>query len=114
MKNDSIDQRLFTLLDELGPVPARDAHAEAHGRARFLTEAVSLRGKRRHNVWTIFQHKENLAMKLAVSTLVIVGLLFGGNATVSAAQDDLPNQPLYPVKVMSEDVSLWFVSDPIQ
>ena len=53
-------------------------------------------------------------MKLIVSTLVIVGLLFGGGATVSAAQDDLPNQSLYQLKLMSEDVHLWFVSDPAQ
>lgn len=53
-------------------------------------------------------------MKFVISALVIVGLLFGGSATVSAAQDDLPNQPLYQLKLMSEDVHLWFVSDPVQ
>jgi uncharacterized membrane protein YgcG len=53
-------------------------------------------------------------MNLIVSTLVIVGLLFGGSATVAAAQDDLPNQSLYQLKLMSENVNLWFVSDPAQ
>lgn len=53
-------------------------------------------------------------MKLIVSTLVIVGLLFGGNATVAAAQNDLPTEPLYQIKLMSEDVNLWFVADPVQ
>lgn len=53
-------------------------------------------------------------MKLVMSTLVIVGLLFGGNATVSAAQSDLPNQPLYQLKLVSEDAQLWFTSDPVQ
>ena len=53
-------------------------------------------------------------MKLIVSTLLIVGLLFGGNATVAAAQDDLPNQSLYQFKLLSEDIRLWFVSDPNQ
>lgn len=53
-------------------------------------------------------------MKIAISALVIVGLLFGGSATVSAAQDDLPNQPLYQLKLMSEDAQIWFTSDPVQ
>ena len=113
MKNENIDPRLFDLLEELKPVASRDSHTAARGRTQFLTEAVSLREKQRHSGWTVFPFKEKFAMKLIVSTLVIVGLLFGGGATVSAAQDDLPNQPLYPVKLMSEDVQLWFVSDPV-
>jgi len=39
--------------------------------------------------------------------LVMISLLFGGaGATVYAAQDSLPNDALYPVKTISEDVSL--------
>jgi len=39
--------------------------------------------------------------------LVMISLLFGGaGATVYAAQDSLPNDALYPVKTVSEDVSL--------
>ena len=52
-------------------------------------------------------------MNLIVSALVLVGLLFGGSATVAAAQNDLPNEPLYPVKTLSEDVSVWLAPDPI-
>jgi hypothetical protein len=52
-------------------------------------------------------------MKLIMSIFVIVGLLFGGSATVSAAQDDLPYEPLYQIKLMSEDVHLWLISDPL-
>ncbi|HEX5807793.1 MAG TPA: DUF5667 domain-containing protein [Anaerolineales bacterium] len=52
-------------------------------------------------------------MKLAMSALMIVGLLFGGNATVAAAQDDLPHEPLYQIKLLSEDVNLWLTSDPV-
>ena len=53
-------------------------------------------------------------MKIIVSMLVIIGLLFGGGAALAAAQNDLPNQPLYQVKLMSEDMQLWFVSDPVR
>ncbi len=114
MKNDNIDPQVFSLLDGLKPVPERDSHAAARGRARFLTEAVSLRDSKRHSGWMIFPYKEKFAMKIVISALVIVGLLFGGSATVSAAQDDLPNQTLYQVKLMSEDMHLWFTSEPVQ
>jgi len=114
MKNDNIDPHLLNLLDELKPVPSRNSQAGVRGRSQFLAEAVSAREQQRHSLWTIFQQKEQLVMKLIVSTLLIVGLLFGGNATVSAAQDDLPNQPLYQIKLMGEDVKLWFVSNPNQ
>ncbi len=47
-------------------------------------------------------------MNVLLSMLVIAGLLFGGGAAVSAAQDDLPNEPLYAVKTWTEDLSLQF------
>jgi len=113
MKNDNLDPRLADLLDELKPVPARNPRAAARGKNKFLAEAVSLSENRRHSGWTtIFQQKEKLAMNLIVSTLVIVGLLFGGNATVAAAQDDLPTGALYQIKLLSEDAQLFFNTDP--
>ena len=51
-------------------------------------------------------------MNLIVSTLIIVGLLFGGNATVAAAQDDLPTEALYQVKLLAEEAQLFFNTDP--
>jgi hypothetical protein len=65
-------------------------------------------------MWTIFQQKEKFAMHIITSTLVVLGLLFGGAATVSAAQDDLPTEPLYQLKLMSEDAKVWFTPDPVQ
>lgn len=47
-------------------------------------------------------------MNVLLSILVVAGLLFGGGATVSAAQDDLPNEPLYAVKTWTEDLGLQF------
>ncbi len=113
MTNDNLDPRLAELLDELKPVKARDPRAAARGKNKFLAEAVSLSENRRHSGWTtIFQPKEKFAMNLIVSTLVIVGLLFGGNATVTAAQNDLPTDALYQIKLLSEDAQLWFNTDP--
>jgi len=49
---------------------------------------------------------------MLISILVIAGLLFGGGVTVNAAQDDLPDQPLYQLKLMTEGVSLQFQNRP--
>lgn len=51
-------------------------------------------------------------MNVLISILVITGILFGGGAIVNAAQNDLPNQPLYGVKTWSEDLSLQFQNNP--
>lgn len=51
-------------------------------------------------------------MNLIISTLVIASLLFGGGATVAAAQNDLPTEPLYQIKLMSEDANVWLAHDP--
>jgi hypothetical protein len=113
MTNDNLDPRLVDLLNELKSVPARNPRAAARGKNKFLAEAVSLSESQRHSWWTtIFQQKEKFAMNLIVSALVIVGLLFGGNATVAAAQDDLPTGALYQIKLISEDAQLWFNTDP--
>jgi len=112
-QDDKLDPRLAALLDEIKPVSARDPQAAARARSRFIAQAVSASEERRHNWWTtIFQQKEKFAMNMIMSALVVLGLLFGGSATVSAAQDDLPNQPLYQLKLMSEDAKVWLASDP--
>ena len=112
LKDDEYAPQVIALLDELKPAPARNPQIAARARSRFLAEAVSVRDERRLSIWTIFQQKEKFAMKLIMSTFVILGLLFGGSATVSAAQDDLPNEPLYQIKLVSEDVQLWLASEP--
>jgi hypothetical protein len=112
-KDDQLDPRLATLLDELKPVPERNPQATARARSRFLAEAVSASEQQRHSWWTtIFQQKEKFAMNLIVSTIVLVGLLFGGGSTVAAAQDALPTDALYQIKLISEDAQLWLITDP--
>ena len=52
-------------------------------------------------------------MKLILATFLILGLLSGGSATVSAAQNALPHEPLYQIKLVSEDLHLRLISDPV-
>ena len=119
MNEHPIDQELKARLDEIKPVPPRDLQAGMRGRANFLNEAlkieeaVSARRFFRHMRW-IPMEKEKLVMNTLISVIVIAGLLFGGGATVNAAQDELPGQPLYALKTASEDLSLQFQSGPEQ
>lgn len=48
---------------------------------------------------------------LAVATALVMAVMMGGGATALAAQSALPDSPLYRVKLMTEDVRLWFVFD---
>jgi hypothetical protein len=96
-------------LDEIKPVPPRNPHMASRGRAQFLSQAVSAGSLPRQKGWKSIFRKEQYAMNVLFSILVIAGLLFGGGATaVGAAQDDLPSEPLYAVKMWAEDLTLQF------
>lgn len=119
--SEELSPELKDLFDDLKKLPARDTRLAARGRALFLTEAVSLReavsarAKPRLNVWNIFTfRKDKFAMNTIFAVILATTLIFGGAGTTAyASQDDLPNDPLYPVKIGLEDISLWFNSDPL-
>jgi hypothetical protein len=98
--------------------PERDAETAQPGRALFLQQAASMKlpvsvpPKRRHIEWlnNIFP-KERVTMFATI--LVIISFLLGGTgATVYASQASMPDQPLYAVKVWSEQVQANFSADP--
>lgn len=95
-------------LDEIKPVSPRNPQAASRGRAQFLSQAVSEQALPRQKRWISIFRKERYAMNVLLSVLVVAGLMFGGGATVSAAQGELPNEPLYAVKTWTEDLSLRF------
>jgi hypothetical protein len=105
-------------LEELKNVPARDTLRAARGRARFLSEAVEYQqavspGMRVRQIGWIFPiRKEKLAMNALVSLVLAASLLMGGGATVAAAQDDLPTQSLYQLKLWTEDATLALNGNP--
>ena len=113
-----IDPDLKHYLEDLKSVPPRDPQAAARGRARFLTEAASIKavsGKygRRHTVQSLYARKERFAMNMLMTAVLIFTLLFSGTAgTVYAAQDALPTDLLYPVKTLSEDIRLSLTMGP--
>jgi len=113
MKNQSeLEVMIRERLEEIKSIPARDPVIAQRARARFLANTVSASELPRRKGWSSIFRKEQFAMNMLISVLMIAGLLFGGGATVNAAQDDLPNEPLYALKVWSEDVSLQLQTNP--
>ena len=51
-------------------------------------------------------------MNALISLALATALILGGGATAVAAQDDLPNQPLYQVKLMTENAALAMTGNP--
>lgn len=111
-QEERIDPRLTAMLDELKNAPPRNPIMAGRARSRFLNQAVSASEEVRRSRWTLFQRKENFAMNLLLSTMLVFGLFFGGSVTVAAAQDDLPTEALYQVRVMSEDAKVWLAPNP--
>ncbi|MBN1886817.1 MAG: hypothetical protein JW850_02465 [Thermoflexales bacterium] len=120
--NDSFDRQVRQSLERLVDVPPRDPQAAARGRAQFLAQAESLsRGASRASAprltgWggllDLLTGKKRFALA-PLTTVLIVALVLGGAGTaVYAAQDDLPTDPLYRVKTLSEDVRLGLTGDP--
>ncbi|HEU0295033.1 MAG TPA: DUF5667 domain-containing protein [Anaerolineales bacterium] len=102
------ESEILQWLDVIKPVPPRDAQAARRTRAAFLSQAVSASELPRHKGWKTIFKKEQFAMKMLISIFLIASLLFGGAVTVNAAQNDLPDEPLYNLKLWSEDLSLEF------
>jgi protein-tyrosine-phosphatase len=130
-KNLQLEQELKESLELLRPVPPRDAQEAARNRTLFLAEAASIRESRpaivpvsvsteaekRHKVWIdkitqVFRRKELFPMlHPLIAVLVSLSLIFSGAGVVTAAaQDSLPNDFLYPVKLISEDIRLAFTT----
>jgi hypothetical protein len=110
-------------MEKLRQAPPRNLDKAAQGRRQFLEQArlaaarvnsqqaVSNIAPSRLNGWISLirnplRRKEPYSMIAVFSSLVVILALFlgGAGATVYAAQDSLPNQGLYPLKIASEDV----------
>lgn len=125
MREKEMDPKLKNALDELQSVPPRDPDAAARGKAHFMRQAAVLRSavsrkqEARHRGWIdtffpAFPRKErNPVLNTLIAVVLAVTVFFGGTgATVYAAQESLPDQDLYPVKIWSEDAILALTSSP--
>lgn len=123
--DDAIDERLQNRLNQLRPAAPLDPAIAAAERTKFLAQAnrlaagVSRPPENRLREWITkisnpSQRKELSPMFSTVLTILLaVGILFGGaGTTVYAAQNSLPDQTLYPVKTLSEQVRLRLTESP--
>ena len=121
------DPQLIKKLALLKTIPRRNPEREAKGRASFLQEAeqvadtVTFPQKRRHNRWMytiqsmfMFRRKEHSTMIGTFTTIMLIVMLAlgGGGVTAVAAQSSQPDQPLYDVKLWTEDIRLNLAADP--
>jgi hypothetical protein len=88
------------------PIARPRSHVQQAGWQRFLGEAIALRrARQRRPVISLWQP---LA---AAASLALVLLSLSGGATVYAASRSLPDSPLYPLKLATEQARLWIVFD---
>jgi hypothetical protein len=122
-----IDPELRDKFALLQSVQARKPENAEKGRIAFLQQvqeiakAVTPLENRRHKGWMhalqqIFMtpRKELSPMFGTLATVVVIVMLVlgGGGTTVAAAQSSYPDQPLYALKLWSEDLRLRFTADP--
>jgi hypothetical protein len=120
MKEPVIDPELDKFFQPVHAVPDRRSGREMEGKKAFLNEArlleasVSKARDSRLNQRTTFG-KERIAMwKIAGALLIAVGTLLGGGGAVAVgAQEAMPEDTLYPVKILSEDIRLWADANPL-
>ncbi len=105
----------------LDAFPPREQISIIEGKERFLAQAkmikkspVPVAASERHSKWKVFNLLE-VKMGTLATLLVVVGLIFGGlTGTVAAAQNDLPGQALYQIKLLGESTQLGLTQDPLK
>ncbi|MBN1266312.1 MAG: hypothetical protein JXA25_12520 [Anaerolineales bacterium] len=118
---------VFSRLDVLREVPARDSSAAADSLAKILATARTikrpvsfstdgrLKNRQTSGKGFFFPIQKRVSMKTIGIIGLVLALTFGGGmTTVQASQGSLPNELLYPVKLLSEDVQLSLTQDPLR
>ena len=121
------DPEVIRKIETLKNAPERNPQKAAESRSAFMLaaqkelEGVSPLPVKRHNSWMSsigskisIQRKEHSQMFNFITTILITLslLLGGGGVTVAAAQSSQPDQALYGVKLLSEDVRLQMAGNP--
>jgi hypothetical protein len=98
---------------DMDPERARQRRRAYLGQVDPMQAPVSRRRTSRLNGWRSIFQKERSPMFAIARTITIAAILLGGTAgTAFAAQDSLPDQALYPVKTLIEDVRIGLTNDP--
>ncbi len=129
-KDERMDEYIREKLSKLSHTPARDPAKAAQARASFLAQvhahapgrdlsvpvplspSLRLKGWINQVLGSNTQWEGHKMLK-AITAVIVIGVMFfgGAGATVYAAQDALPNDALYPLKTVTEDLRLAFALD---
>ncbi len=116
MNNNEINPKLKKQLESLGEVPARDLRNSHIGREKFLSQAKNIQPHRtparasKSRVGA--PSRKSWLPRLAVILAVVLFALSSIGGTVYAAQGSLPDDLLYPVKILVEDIQVGLETDP--
>ncbi len=105
--DNEIDNRIKEITTENYVVPTMSPDIKKiylHKLTLLSRPPVSKSPTLRPTIWNTHLFKE-VRMGTIATIMIILGLVLGGTtATVYASEDDLPNQFLYPVKILSENI----------
>ncbi len=116
MNNNEINPRLKELLESLQEVPARDLRQKQIGKEKFLSQAKNIQPRRTltraSKTRAGIPLRKSWVPRLAAILAVVLFALSSIGGTVYAAQDSLPDDLLYPLKTLTEDIQIGLESDP--
>lgn len=133
LKKDNLENDVINFLESIKNIPQRNDVSAVEGKKAFLAEARNLKSIHstqpvsntplyRLNKWIVIlqnyiyprRGKERFKMFSTIVTIAVaLSVLFGGaGITAYAAQDALPNDALYGLKLFGEDLRLNFTNDP--
>jgi len=118
MNNNEINRKLNKQLKSLQDIPVRDLQQSHIGKEKFLSLAKNIQ-PRRNPARTSKSRvgmplRKSLLPRLAAILAVALFALSSIGGTVYAAQGSLPDDLLYPVKILTEDIQVRLESDPEQ
>ncbi len=94
------------LAQRLTQTPRHEPRTAAQAGAwdRFRARAEDMRLGRKPSLFTL---NMGWMRPLAIASALVLAVLFAAGGTAYAAQDSLPDSPLYRVKLATEDVRVW-------
>ena len=116
MNNNEINRKLNKQLKSLQDIPVRDLQESHIGKEKFLSRARNIQ-PRRNPARTSKSRVgmplgKSLLPRLAAILAVALFALTSIGGTVYAAQGSLPDDLLYPLKTLTEDIQIGLESDP--
>lgn len=112
MNNNDINPNLKKQLESLQETPERDFLQSHRGKEVFLAQAKSLKPRQAPKSPRGVPRRRSLVPRLASILAILLIAFFSIGGTVYAAQGSLPDDLLYPVKILTEDIQIGLESDP--